>query len=54
MAKCLRKIRKMLANKAYSVFAKSLDLMKNTLANYKLGVNEPSASLINCLTQFMV
>ncbi len=46
LAKRLRKIRKTLGNEERGVFAKSLGLAKNTLANYELGLNEPPASII--------
>ncbi|UNE55395.1 helix-turn-helix domain-containing protein [Bartonella machadoae] len=46
LAKRLREIRKILGNEERGVFAKSLNLAKNTLANYELGVSEPPSSII--------
>ncbi|WP_336294326.1 helix-turn-helix domain-containing protein [Bartonella sp. CB169] len=46
LAKRLREIRRILGNEERGIFAKSLNLAKNTLANYELGVNEPPASIM--------
>ncbi|WP_375680990.1 MULTISPECIES: helix-turn-helix transcriptional regulator [unclassified Bartonella] len=46
LAKRLREIRRILGNEERGAFAKSLDLAKNTLANYELGINEPPASIV--------
>ncbi|GAA5111700.1 hypothetical protein GCM10023261_16040 [Bartonella jaculi] len=45
LAKRLREIRRILGNEERGAFAKSLNLAKNTLANYELGINEPPASI---------
>ncbi len=46
LAKRLREIRRILGNEERGAFAKSLNLAKNTLANYELGINEPPASIV--------
>ncbi|UNF36529.1 MULTISPECIES: helix-turn-helix domain-containing protein [Bartonella] len=47
LAKRLREVRRMLGNEERGIFAQRLNLQRTTLANYEIGVHEPTSSAIN-------
>lgn len=43
----MRKIRRILGNEEHGIFAQCLNLQRTTLANYEIGIHEPTSSVIN-------